>query len=508
MAKTNRYPAPVFEGRVLDIALVLVFSIVAVGVSFLVFSNYVRYSFMILGIATALLALLKPRQGLNALLVVAATVYFAKRLEYFIYKSNASEFNNPISILPELIIVCLFVSTHARVWQRSGAFSIPKSPLTLSVISFLSLSIIEIFNPKSTLVVGLYGFRVSAFYILMFFIGQRIFATDKDLFRYLQFSLSVAVLVALYGIWQQFVQVPLWDQVWFLNFFSKEQYSWMAGAHFSWAELRKFSLLKAPASAAFFYVINLLIVIILSSMRVTVGRLITAVLLATALAITYVRGAWIACMISVSLSVLLLWLRKHFRRPNNIKLTTSLLGLLGIGSAYILLNLLSTALPGLSSGILQRVQSLTNPFHASEFLFRANIWRSAIGVVLSNPLGLGIGATGQVAQRFISGIGVVDSIYFKLSVELGWLGLTLFFIIVYQAIKAAWLVYLTSDHMRFRGFAAGVLGLIVLVIVNGIVGPLLEYDIGVIYFWLLLGVLDSIHQGRLLLAPPVRKILS
>jgi O-antigen ligase len=124
---------------------------------------------------------------------------------------------------------------------------------------------------------------------------------------------------------------------------------------------------------------------------------------------------------------------------------------------------------------------------------RFYIWQDALDLVIRHPLGIGVGATGGVGGRF-QGYGVVDNLYLKLSVELGWLGVLLFGFVAWQAARRGWRVYTRCPGIFDKLIAISAMGFLTVILVDGIVAPSLEYDISTILFWFWLGVLDRVPQ--------------
>lgn len=475
------------------LAGLMLFALVAL-INLGVIINGITTSALLVGVMVCILALWRPRIGLWGLFLILPFIYFIKRFEFFIYKDPSSEFNNPVSILPEVIILVLLVSIGLRSLTPSGKFKFFHSSLTWSILAFLGMCLLQVFNPSSSLAIGLYGFRAFGYYALAFFLGQHLLQSQKEIHRFMVLSLSLAALVALYGLWQQFVAVPPWDKVWVLEFIPEQPFSWLAGYKFSWEELRKFSLLKTSVSTALFYVFNILFCVTLYQWRKRFRFVLLALVLMIALVFTYVRGAWLALAAGLVI-VFGLWLLRNTTSQRKTAFISVVLAMVVLGGLFYLGLRLSTPLmANLGNGLGRRLASLADPFNTPEIRARLHMWERAWALVRSHPLGIGIGTTGGVGQRF-AGFGVVDNLYLKLSVELGWMGLLLFGIIIWQATRHAWRIYIWSGKRPYRLIAISAMGFICVMLVDGIVAPALEYDIAAVYFWLWLGVLDRIPIG-------------
>lgn len=472
--------------------------VVAFVIGLLLVLNPVRYSVLVFGLMMGGIAFFRPKYGLWGMLASPAVVYFGKRLEFYVQLDPTSEFNNPVSLIPEFLIAVLMLAVLLRRSTRLR-LRLHRGGLMWAVSALLILTALQIFNPSTSLKVGLFGFRTFGYYILTFFICTTLIQTERDVHYFVRITLLLTAAVAAYGIFQQVVGIPIWDRVWFLEFFYNQTTSWLAGYHFSWEELRKFSTMQHPPAAANLYLVAMLLgVPHLSRSRTNLWLIVLLALpvIGLALFFTYVRGSWVGILGGL-ITMAIIWKVPNSRRHGY--------GLVIFYYIVVLVSLvvLSRLVPEvvhyspmdqLSPGVKQRVISLTDPMNSPEMQVRFTRWQRTLTLIRETPLGSGIGMTGGVAQRF-GGFGVVDNLYLKMLLELGWISIIIFGVILYLSARIAWRLYRTVPESLIADFGLSTLGILTAVSLEGIVQPTLEMSISAIYFWSVLGILNSLDDA-------------
>lgn len=472
--------------------------VIAFTIGSVVALNPVRYSMLAVGLTIGSIALIRPQYGFWGMLASPAFIYFGKRLEFYVLLDPSSEFNNPVSLIPEFLVGLLLLTVLTRKSLRSR-FRLHREKLTCAVTALFILAALQVFNPASSLQVGFFGFRTFGYYILAFFISTVLIQTSQHLRTFIQFTLLLAAIVASYGVFQQIVAVPPWDQRWFLEFLSERTFSWLAGYRFSWEELRKFSTMQHPPAAANLYLFAILLgAPFLSRVgtKTWLIALLTLPIIALGLFFTYVRGGWVGTLGGL-MAMAVLWKVPNPRRYTRVSVFLYagivLIALLALASVAPRV-LSSSVVQQLSPGVEQRVKSLADPLKSPEIQVRFNYWHRALAQIQETPLGSGIGMTGGVAQRF-EGFGVVDNLYLKMLLELGWISVILFSIMLFLSLRNAWRLYRMASQPLIAGFGLSVVSILVAIGLEGFVQPTLEMSIAAIYFWSVLGVLNSLSYA-------------
>ncbi|WP_052675993.1 O-antigen ligase family protein [Paenibacillus sp. IHBB 10380] len=197
---------------------------------------------------------------------------------------------------------------------------------------------------------------------------------DRDVrAKWLRSFSYLAVIIAAYGIYQYTV-LPPWDKFWMVN---AEMNS--IGLPES-QNFRVFSFLNSPGPAGVFFGLALAIMTVQKKWRGF--GIIGMMIVAFALLLTLVRVGWIAYIIMV----IAYFIRSHIR--NKIQL---LLLCVIILSAYIFI---LPILPG-ANNVTSRINTFGSLEEDHSFNERMSFSSNILSEVLANPVGRGLGSSGQ-----------------------------------------------------------------------------------------------------------------
>lgn len=464
---------------------------VSLGVIFalVLWTNPVRYFILFIGIFACIWSFLRPQAGVIWLLGIIPYIGFFKRIEYY-YTGNASaEYNNVISLLPELLVLTLVIVIIIDS-KRNNSILLLKNPLSVVILVFIFICFIQIFNPKSTVIFGLYGFKSFGMHAFCFFVALFYLRTREDIKIFITITLIHAVVISSYGLWQQLYGVPIWDKVWVEDFFSlKEDIYMYIGTEFTWENMRKFSLMDTPVSTACFYVIAIMLSLPLRGImpfRKWIFVDIAMFLMIPALFYTFIRGCWVAAVVGIIVFFFLQ--RFYYLRKNVFLLALFILTTLFLISQIFPFSNISL-IEKINPLIAERLYSMTNPLNDSAMVARFSIWKYVIYEAGSNPFGFGIGSTGGVQSRLLQSDDalIVDSLFMKILYELGWAGMVVFVIILIVVIREA-VIYFHIKDSYLNSIRIAILTTIAAIMTEGFFAPILEYPCIAKYFWLLLGI--------------------
>jgi O-antigen ligase len=480
---------------------------VALGIGLIYPANPIHYLSLTIGALMLILVLAGIEAGMLGLIGLTPIVYLLKRLEVYAQNDATLEFGNLVSLLPPALICLLFAMVVFNC-LLSGEKRNYASPdfMDLCVLFFILICCAQVFNPAIPQKTAVHALRLSVVPILMYYVGRIYRSNKRNITIILCMTSALAVLAALYGIYQYLVSFPPWDRFWYSSLFTLDQPSMLADQQFSWGELRKFSLMRSPVEAAFYYAIGIMALMVLTEEGLFTRMLamLGVTLILTALLLTYVRGVWFALFAGIPLYFLL-------RKPVSTKalatitavgLGTGVLFIIGIGhleqSGGLLLRLLG-------EGVYKRLFTLQNPLGTDSMVARYIYWASILKDIQSSPLlGHGMGATGETALSYGSPLTlpIADNLILKLAVELGAMGLVIFFAIVITTLAWLWRLLmqpprdpaLANRRERYRSMYAFIGAVFAVFAVESLVAPLTEYLLASIYFWFFLGVLTSHYE--------------
>jgi O-antigen ligase len=356
--------------------------------------------------------------------------------------------------------------------------------LTVLVAAYMVVAAIEILNPNvPSLVAGLEGYRKTAFTMLAFFIV--VYSGDADAGRFFR-MVAVGSVPAFLWATRQFV-APLPVELNVITSSGISSITFHAGP-----VLRAFS----PTAGPFHLGVlggAVVIIAILTAVSRRWPWLIVAATAGLALGLSLTRGNLIATLGACFLIALT-------ATPIRAKLQTAAYAAVPLGTAAVaalfaigVLSLSPSSIgtiptpgdPGTPStgGLETIVSGVENPLEDKNMQFRFKYWQDFAESVAQRPLiGYGTSAAADGFDRFYQGTGSKNfephSVYFKAALELGLGGLILLlgiFGCVLWSIYRAW----DSDRLTART----VLGLLAIVAVAGITGPMLDAYPMNLLFW-------------------------
>lgn len=201
--------------------------------------------------------------------------------------------------------------------------------------------------------------------------------SSRDRDRWLAAFSIIAVLVAIYG-WIQYFLMPSWDSFWMVH-------SGMGSIGLPLPKkVRVFSTLNSPGPTANYLAFALVPMLFRREWRGPFGWLGTMAV-ASVLALTLVRSAWLMTLVGVFVYILLIKKEKRFR-------LISLFLISGVAFYFIL-----NHIPGANT-ITQRIQSFGDLGNDYSLQTRIHFTLSFLPNLLHTPLGAGFGSTGVATK--------------------------------------------------------------------------------------------------------------
>jgi O-antigen ligase len=319
--------------------------------------------------------------------------------------------------------------------------------------------------------VAIDGWRATCEFVFWYYLAANLLLDLKRQRVVLWSLVGVAALVALYGVYQYIIKVPIPPQ-------------WVDQAELG-VRTRVFSFIGSPNILGSYLVLTIPIAVALfQTTKAIRPRIILSgclLLMLACLVFTFSRGAWLAFAVAAIIYALL-----QDRR--------------------ILILLLAGAimLPVLSPSVAGRIEYAFSSQYLQSSAKGGRVvrWQMALDRLATHPLvGVGLGRFGgATAARFdVPGNYYVDNYFMKLTVEMGLIGLAAFIWLLLNVLRLlAGLIRKTArDPARFPlacAIAAGVIG----VIAHNGVENVFEVPMMQALFWGLLGL-----AARLSLAPAV-----
>jgi len=293
------------------------------------------------------------------------------------------------------------------VWERMRAprpLAARPNPLDTPLLLFLGTGFCLLFVAAPFFSVGVEGYRATVQYMLFFFLLTRLLRDDRDLMRVYLVMLACAFVIALHGVYQYIAAVPIPSQ-------------WTDQAEQS-VRTRVYSIFGSPNIMGDFMVMFAPMAAGLAY-RVKDRRSKLLCWFATfcmcfACLFTMSRGAWMAMAVTILLFALLVDRRL-------------LVLMLAAGAVSLFLPFVASRI-----GYLFTPQFLASTTNGG----RASRWDLAMHYLEESPvLGLGFGMFGgavAMQRRVYPWVSYfyVDNYYLKILVEMGYLGLAFFILLL------------------------------------------------------------------------------
>lgn len=390
-----------------------------------------------------MLVALAPFDGL--LLVVPAPSFVAGWKEFLVLATLGATFVAP-------------AESRAPSGHRRGP---PWMPAVVGLVILGLMSAVVVGGLQAVI-----GMKVVFFYLLVALIVWRCPLNVGERDRLVSVLMATAAITAAIGLGQQVAGVGRLNAL---------GYEYNTVIRSTGGFLRSFSTFNQPFGFGFYLMLVLLIGIpvALSDLGRWRNRAFLAAVpfMAIALAFTFVRGAWLGA--AVGLGYL------GFTRYPGLLLAIPL-GMVAL--LYLPSDVSAPALSSSSSG--ERVAS----------------WAERISQVTSNPLGVGLGASGSASEKVAQLQGSdeyyqPDNHYFKIILELGVIGLWLFVLLLVSTFGTA---RATAPRLEGQDTALvdGVAATVVAAAVASIVATYFEIFPLDMLFWLLSGVVATLVVDR------------
>jgi hypothetical protein len=164
-----------------------------------------------------------------------------------------------------------------------------------------------------------------------------------------------------------------------------------------------------------------------------------------------------------------------------------------------------------STMLVDRLSTATNPTEDASYNVRVGYITTYLPEIAKRPFGYGINSSGQSGLKASGGArvrhGVVgvptDNYYFKVALEMGWVGLALFLWLNVAAILNAWRVYHRTQDPYYKALALGVVAVLSAIFVGAFSNDINSQKPISEFFWIMLGLsmLIGQHQGARRAAP-------
>ncbi|MBN4072283.1 O-antigen ligase family protein [bacterium AH-315-F03] len=397
-----------------------------------------------------------------------------------------------------LVLICLLVI--AKVIHEKRDFVLSK--LDMSLLLFMGLSFLSIFNPHNSLFNGLAGFERNVFpTVFLFFVGREVIKTRHDLTVMMRVFAVVALVTVLFGLKHAFGGVFGFETIFLENHFAQVGFDGWLTVGLNGVEFRNFSTFFGYMEFTFTLALWMILLLSISDGRVGENR--------SRLSVRWMQWKTFKWLFG-SLSVLLLALTME-RTPIMMALVGGLGAWFMISKKYhrrtIILysGLVFVAIVTVTAlfqqqleetGIakLQRLAEMADPSQASSIDDRIDrMWKPTLAVIAANPMGVGVGyGSKTIARGSSDGFDLhPHNEFLQKAIETGILGAALFTFALWGIfIRLKRQSELSRDRFIKSATAAGC-GIVIAFVACGMVNLPFSGAQGC-FFWFVSGALISV----------------
>ncbi|MFT4031638.1 MAG: O-antigen ligase family protein [Siphonobacter sp.] len=410
-----------------------------------------------------------PSFGIIILLVMAYLLFFIMR------------FNIPFPLgtvmdgIQALLVLGLFIQQ-----KKDPNWGIFKGPVSIMVLIWIAYNLLEAINPVAeSRLAWLYTVRSVAVVMLVYFVFKYQIRTVRFIRIIIRLWLGLAALAALYCLKQEYIG------------YSDSELAYLysdpliASLLFIDGHWRKSSILSDPVAFSYNMVVAGMICIgLISGVKKIKAKILLVFLIGLYwLAMLYsgTRGAYVLIPAGLALYAILNY--------NKLVLQFSIVAAIVIA----ILIFIPTTNP-----TLYRFQTAFRPSEDASFNVRKINQKRIQPYILSHPMGGGLGATGVWGIRFAPYSFLAnfppDSGYTRVAVEMGWIGLFIFCLLMFYILKVGITNYYAIQDKELKSYClAMTLGIFVLNIGNYPQEALVQFPSSV-YIYLMAALVEVTYS--------------
>jgi hypothetical protein len=342
-----------------------------------------------------------PKFGIIVVLIMAYLLFLLMRIGV----------SGPIGVIMDVMQALLMLGVLIAQ-KREHNWEMLKGPISTMILIWIAYNILEIANPSAeSRVAWLYTIRSIAIVMLSYFVFLYNIRSVKFVRLIFKIWLAMSLFAALYAVKQEYI-----------GFSDAEE----AYLHSDPGIASLLLIGSDPVSFAYNMSMSAIFCISLISGNIKLWKKIILGLLTIAFLVSMLYSGTRGANVLVPAAVFLFAILKYNRK---------VLIFTGIAAVFlvVLINI-PTSDPNLS-----RFQTAFRPNQDESYKLRKFNQKRIQPYILSHPIGFGLGSTGTWGKRFGNNSYVAqfqpDSGYIRVSVELGWVGLLIFCMLMFTVLK-------------------------------------------------------------------------
>lgn len=400
--------------------LILCSCVIAAGISFGGVKIGGVMGALLIGSPLIIASMFNLKFGISFTLILAFTFLGVKRILDDI----------PLGILMDaMVAVMLFGLFIRQINEKDWSFA--KNPITKVIIVWIVYNLLEVANPwAESRLAWLYTVRSFMGFAIMYFLLMYSINSKKYIFWLIKLWIFMMTLAMLYGYYQEFFGLMPFELNWIMAEQGRYALLFQAG------KFRMFSFFSDPLVYGFSMSFTSMLCFVLAGAPFKPWKKIFLVglgcLMIYAMLFSGTRAAFILPPAGFLFYTIITFNKKIL--------------LAGLGMLFIMMILLN--LPS-SDPNLVRLQSAFKPSDDPSYQVRVRNQQFIQPYIQTHPMGGGLGSVGEWGKKFSPWSPLAsfppDSGYVRIAVEMGWIGLFLFCLLLFVVFKEG-----IKDYMRIK----------------------------------------------------------
>ncbi len=330
--------------------------------------------------------------------------------------------NGPIGTALDGLLILMLVGLLARLIKEKD-FSFAKSPISIFITAWIYYNLLQVINPwAASKVAWIYTVRTVALLLALYFIACYALNSYKKIITTIKVILFLTFISALYSLKQEFIGFSSAEMAWLHA--DEERFMLI----FQWDRMRVFSFFSDPTTFGILMGYMSVFTFLLATGPFKVWQRMVLVLasicMLLGMAFAGSRTPFVMIPMGVIFYVILTFKKETIFATVLFFMVGGVFVMKSTHSAVVWR--IQSAFKGQSSDTIEvreRNQELVQPF------------------IHAHPIGAGLGSTGYWGKRFTPDSWLAsfahDSLYVRLAVETGWVGLLIYMGLLFTAMRTA-----------------------------------------------------------------------
>jgi len=343
----------------------------------------------------------------------------------------------PLGLTIDILISVMFFGMFIKQ-IRTRDWSFISNPISIFLLIWIGYNLLAVANPVAeSRMAWSFAVRAMAGITVFYFIAVFAFDNIRTIEIVIKVCIGLALLAALYGLYQEFIGLPGFEMRWLHS--DPRLYKLV----YQWGKIRIFSFIADPSTFGILMAFMGVFCVALATGPFSAARrialLASGLLMFSAMAFTGTRTAFVLLPAGLVFFAILT-LQKH--------VIAGLVFFLMVGTLFVMMPT--------SNPTIYRIQSAFKPGKDASMNTRLTNQEKIQPFIQTHPIGGGLGSTGNIGRRFTPGSELAnfppDSGFVRVAVELGWIGLLIYCSLLFVALRTGIRNYVRVYNDKIRAY--------------------------------------------------------